>query len=98
VLCLLYAAGFNFTLSLVVLDCLYDARLLHLFFGEKMSMPASLFTNGYNLFHRVCLWRWLAVVGTVAGMVGRNMVRISLRESSLRQCLRIIGFMQFDWV
>ena len=47
--CLLYVAGFNFTSSLVVLDCMYDARLPHLFFVEEMSMVVLLFTHGFDL-------------------------------------------------
>ena len=49
-LCLLYATEFKFTLSLVVLDCLYDARLLHIFFGEEIPMSVRLFNYGYHLF------------------------------------------------
>ena len=48
--CLIYAARFNFTLLLVVLECLYDASLPHLFFGDEIYMSVSLFNHGYNLF------------------------------------------------
>ena len=48
--CLLYAAGFKFTLSLIDLDFLYNARLPHMFFGEEMHMSVRIFKHGYHLF------------------------------------------------
>lgn len=38
--CLLYAAGFNFSMSSVLNDCPYDRTLHHLFFGEEIYMAA----------------------------------------------------------
>ncbi len=44
--CGLWAAGFSFSRSDVMLACPYDPRLSHLFFGEESSMAARLFTHG----------------------------------------------------
>jgi [Skp1-protein]-hydroxyproline N-acetylglucosaminyltransferase len=59
--CLLYAAGFNFSASKVIVDCPYDGNLPHLFFGEELSMAVRIYTSGYNCFApptAVCYHLW----------------------------------------
>jgi [Skp1-protein]-hydroxyproline N-acetylglucosaminyltransferase len=59
--CLLYAAGFNFSDSKVILDCPYDKDLDNLFFGEEISMAVRLFSSGYDCFApplTVCYHLW----------------------------------------
>ena len=59
--CLLFAGGFNFSVSKVILECPYDMHLPQLFFGEELSMAVRLYTNGYCLFappSTVCYHLW----------------------------------------
>lgn len=59
--CPLFAAGFNFSMSQVIIKCPYDKNLPYLFFGEELSMAVRLFTNGYNFFSpptSVCYHLW----------------------------------------
>lgn len=46
----LWAAGFSFSRSALLLDVPYDPFLPHLFFGEEISMAARLYTHGYDFF------------------------------------------------
>jgi Glycosyltransferase (GlcNAc) len=56
----LFAAGFNFALSSIVVDCPYQ-DLPHLFVGEESSMAVRLFVRGYDLYapvESVCCHLW----------------------------------------
>ena len=46
----LWAAGFSFSDSSVIVDVPYDPYLPFLFFGEEVSIAARLFTHGYDFF------------------------------------------------
>ena len=86
--CLLYAGGFNFFHSSMLLDCPYDHKLHGLFFGEEISMAVRLYTHGYSLFsppETVCYHQWKRNPLRTSNSSGTNdMQSDARREASLK--------------